>query len=446
MGRHALAHTRLVNTQLAKAKKGNQMKQSRHRSLYLAAILSGVSFSAKAEEKIDLNQTLVQALKTKEAEILSALGLTGQGHTIDSIAYADTQGYGAGNMQYPDGFKVTPTPVFTLEQWSAVCSPSRGQNNASSTQSIQEGHTYNNTQTTNQSIVVTVDASAKYGMASLDVNAVTSFDTSETTTTTATQSNTKSVTINLSQEKLFTCRDDGPFYMKAVGVVSNNLVETPAGSTNVPYTYDVYPAGNSFTVTTQSPLVTKQVAGASVRVMMYNKNDILVWDTTDPANPGNPNNHQYYRGNSPSFPVDKDIRRVVVSTGTNYGVTAMVWICRDGGVCLEMGRDQNQISADSPFARGGITSLIVKNQDVTTEQTGGTKTDHTLNISDFLGLQYTIATLGGTYTATAIDNISSVNQTYVYPYDPAIVPGQYLYQCGTTLEAAQEQYRLTCNK
>lgn len=418
------------------------MNQSSRKLLYIAGVVACLSFSAQAGQ-IDLNQRLIDALESTESEILLALGLAGQGHTMVSIAYADAQGYASGNIQYPQGYQLVPTPVATLDEWNPICSPSLGVINQSSTQEVQEGSTYENTDTTNASIIVEVDASVNYGAASLDVNTVTSFDTSQTTTTTNTAENMKSVTINLYATREFTCNDNGPFFMHGRGVISNNLTQTLSGSTRVPYTYDVYPIGNIFTVTTKAPFVTNTLPGGNVRVVMYNNKGTTVWDNTNAADPSNPNNFQWYNGNS-NFPDKEDIRRVLVSTSANYGVTAKVWICKTNNDCLEMGKDVNYLDKNSRFANGNIHSIIVQNQDSTTTQTGGELTNHTMNISDFLGLQYTIATLGGIYTARAIDNLSSTNTSHIYEYDPTFVPADFLSQCGATLAEAQAAYRSIC--
>ena len=418
------------------------MKNLSCKLLTLAALMVGLSLPVKAEQ-VNLNSALIAALEKKDAEILSTLGLNG--HTIHSITYADSQGFGGGNIMYPGGYQLVPTPVATLEQWDAMCSPGTAVIDQESSQSVQEGSTYANTNTTSESVVIEVDASASYGVAKLDVNTTTSFDASDTTTTTKTSQNIKAVAIKLDSTREFSCQDKGPFFMHGYGTINNNITQTLSGDTNIPYTYDVFPNGDVITVTTKSPFVTTTVPGASVRVVLWNRDGNQVWDSTDNANPSDPNNHQYYSGNS-NFPDKEDIKHILVSTGTNYGVTANVWVCKDNNDCLIMNKDDNYISYKSEYAKGNINSLIVENRDTTTTTTGGELTNHTMKISDFLGLNYTIATLTGIYSAQAIDNLTSSGEYHTYEYDTLNVPAEQLAMCGATIEEAQDAYQQSCNQ
>jgi hypothetical protein len=154
--------------------------------------------------------------------------------------------------------------------------------------------------------------------------------------------------------------------------------------------------------------------------------------------------HQYYFANS-NFPDNEDIQHILVSTGTNYGVTANVWVCKNNNDCLIMNKDDNYISHNSNYAKGNINSLIIENRDTTTTTTGGELTNHTMKISDFLGFEYIITRLGGIYSASAIDNVSSSGVYHTYDYDTLNVPSEMLEQCGATIEVAQIAYQQSCN-
>jgi len=417
------------------------MKNLPGKSLTLAALMVGLSLPVQAEQ-VNLNNALIAALENQDDRILSALGLTG--HTINSITYADSQSYGGKNIQYTEGYQLVPTQVATLDQWAVMCSPGTAVIDQETSQSIQEGHTYENTNTTSESFVIDVDASVNYGAAKLDVNTKTSFDASDTSTTTKTSQNIKTVTIKLDSTRQFSCQDKGPFFVHGYGEIINNITETLSGALNLPYTYDVYPLGDVITVTTQAPVVTTTVPGANVGVVMWNRDGKQVWDSTDNAIPSNPNNHQYTSENS-NFPDKEDIQRILVSTGTNYGVTANVWVCKNNNDCLIMNKDDNDITHDSKYAKGNINSLIVENRDTTTTTTGGELTNHTMKISDFLGFEYIITSLGGIYSASAIDNVSSSGVYHTYDYDTLNVTSEMLEQCGGTIEVAQIAYQQSCN-
>lgn len=419
------------------------MKQLSRKSTYIASLIISIGCTAHADQ-INLNQLLIQALELKGPEILEKLELTGLGHTILSTGYDNSQGYGAGNIRYPSGYQLVPTPAATFESWASICSPSTGRIDNSSVQEVQEGSTYANTNTTDASIVITVDAKVNYGAASLDLNTVTRFDSSQTTTTTKTLENIKSVTISLFSEALFSCDQSGPFFMHASDSVSNNLTQTLAGDTNVPYEYDVYPNGDVFSVATKAPFVTNTVPGANVRVVMWNRKGDQVWDSTNAADPSGQNNYQWYDANS-DFPNKQDIQRVLVSTGANYGVTANVWICKTNDNCLKMDKEDNFIPKNSEYSNGNINSIIVQNRDTMTTETGGELTTHSMNISDFLGLDYTITKMSGIYTAQAIDYLTTNSSLNIYQYvDINIVPESNRLQCGATIEEAQAAYRSIC--
>ena len=404
----------------------------------LALALSSVALAAEAEQ-VDLESTLVSALHEHDADILSTLGLSG--HTVENITYDVSQGFGSGIITYTDGFQMTPTPIGTMDTWNAVCSPGNAQINQTSTQEVQQGHTYENTKTTDLSIVVDVDASANYGAASLDVNTKTSFDTSETTTTTENSENIKSVEISNFESRTFTCRQDGPFFMHGVASVRNNLATTlaPQLDPNIPFTYQVIPLGDVISVTTKAPYTTTAVQAPGVNVQMLNKNGDLVWNSHDQHT--SISGHQYYPGNS-DFPSNQKITRVLVSTGTNYGPESSVKICKSNDDCATMANGWNDVP--NRYQGKHLNSLIVINTAVRSTTTGGQLTTHNMTVSEFLGVAYPIATLGGIYTAQAIDNVATETSIITYPYGDD-VPANILAQCGSSLEDAINTYQQSCN-
>lgn len=405
-------------------------------SYILALALSSVAYSAEAQD-LDLMDALLSALHAEDTRILELLNVPA-GHTLDSITYDVSQGFGAGRIEYPDGFQMTPSPVATLEQWSAICSPSKGMIDQTSTQEVQQGSTYENTETTNFSIVVEVNAKANYGAVALDMNTTTSFDTSETTTTTETQENIKSVQISNVQSKVFTCKDEGPKFMNGVVVINNNQATTLDGYPKIPYTYEVYPAGNEVIVTTKAPYTTSPAPAPNVKVQLFDKNGQERWTSIDNYAEG----HQYYDGNTGgAFPNSTDIRTVTVSTGTSYGAESLVKICKDNNDCYDIPRANERVDVPRHFQEGSLNSLIVRNIATRTQTTGGELTKHTMKISEiFNEMDHSIATLDGTYSAQAIDNVATTSSINIWGYDPVQVPSEVLALCGATYEIAVENY------
>jgi hypothetical protein len=404
----------------------------------LALTLSSVALAAEAEQ-VNLESTLVSALHEHDAEILSTLGLSG--HTVENITYDVSQGFGSGKIEYLYGFQMSPTPVGTMDNWAAVCSPGTAEINQTNTQEVQQGYTYENTTTTDRSIVVDVDASAHYGAVSLDINTKTSFDTSETTTTTEDTLNIKSVEITNVQSRTFTCRQDGPFFMHGVASVRNNVATTlaPQLDPNIPFTYEVIPLGDVISVTTKAPYTTTAVQAPDVNVRMWNHNGDLVWNSSDLHT--SPSGHQYYSGNS-DFPHDQKITRVAVSTGTAYNSESFVKICKSNDDCATMANGSNDVP--NRYQDKNLNSLIVINTAVRSTTTGGQLTTHNMTVSEFLGVEYPITTLGSIYSAQAIDNVATETSIITYPYGDD-VPSRILAQCGSSLEDAIETYQLSCN-
>ena len=401
----------------------------------LALSLSSFVLSAEAEQ-VNLESTLVSALQEQDAKILSTLGLSG--HTVENITYDVSQGFGSWNIKYTLGFQMTPTPIGTMDTWNAVCSPGNAQINQTSTQEVQQGHTYEMTKTTDINITVDVDASANYGAASLDVNTMTSFETDKTTTTTETEENKKSVVISNFESRTFTCEQDGPFFMHGIASVTNNLATTlgPPFNPNIPFTYQVIPLGDVISVTTKAPYTTTAEQAPDVNVQMWNKNNDLVWNSHDMYTTG----HQYYAQNS-GFPSDQRITRVQVSTGTNYGSESHVKICKSNDDCALLEDGINDVP--KRYQDKNLNSLIVINTAERYTTTGGQLTTHNMTVSEFLGEKDPIATLDGIYSAQAIDNVANENSIITYPYG-GDVPTNILAQCGSSLEDAINTYQQTC--
>ena len=411
-------------------------------SYILALALSSVALSAEAQE-VDLMAALLSALHAEDTRILELLNVPA-GHTVDSITYDVSQGFGAGRINYTYGMQVTPSPAADLSEWKAVCSPTTATFDQTSVQAIQQGSTYENTQTTDLSIVVEVNAKANYVNVELDMNTTTSFDTSETTTTTQTQQNMKAVKVsNVETHEFseFSCADPdrGPSYMNGLVVIYNNQATTLDGDPKIPYTYEVYPAGNEVIVTTKAPYTTSPVPAPNVKVEMWDKKGKLQWTSIDPYKNGD---HQYYDGNTDgTFPDKADIRTVKVSTGTSYGAESLVKICKNNNDCYDIPTANEMVDVPGHFQNKNLNSLIVRNMATRTQTTGGELTKHTMQISEiFNEMDHSIATLDGTYTAQAIDNVATTSSIQIWGYDPVNVPSNILAMCGATQEIAVANY------